>query len=492
MKWIREVDYLIIGAGIAWLFLKHKLIWESVLIDKNPFWYKIWESHLPNLLHCDEEFLEFVENAKSLKSYCIKRWSVFIDKISQEQSCVAIPLGHQFALHAERWELEKELSEFFKIDVKKESAEEIDFERNIVHTNKHIYKVRKYIIDSSWYSKFSWKLKQNICEYRWFSSFAKWGYWEISNYSKNPDSFSWMTLLTRIDKNTWSWQIPLFNNKVLSCGIIKANEEISDELYDTLVQENKYEGYTIKKVSDKLKGELWREYLQNIFKRSWFAEYIQDPIIHNTILVGDAFCFADPVFSTWTWVAASSAVFLSNLLNSSKFSKDLYREKTKTLLWQVIQWINYWYDMKWKNEETTLYIRDSILQWWALHEYVKSSKLLSLHSKQIAMELTFNKEWKISSLYNGNKKNSIHFKEHYFKYDDESWELILGNILSENASINIKWKKVINLFRSLIWKEITIKKLDILGKTLLKDWIDYKMFSIYIKEIIDKWIFIEF
>src|SRR3989338_9763896 len=111
-------DYLIIGSGFAGIGLKYKLLGKTILIDKNPFSYKIGESHIPNLVNCDLGLFSLIPKIMKMKSYTRKLGSIFCDSYhGKYASNFATPLGTFFACHCEREEIERLLAKELSIEI---------------------------------------------------------------------------------------------------------------------------------------------------------------------------------------------------------------------------------------------------------------------------------------------------------------------------------------------------------------------------------------
>src|SRR5690349_979169 len=128
-------DYLIIGSGFAGIGLKYKLLGKTILIDKDPFQYKIGESHLPDIVNVDPGLFSLIPKLVKMKSYTRKLGTVFCDSYhGRYASNFSTSLEALFALHCEREEFEKLLVKELNIEIRRETIVDIDLSRNIVKT----------------------------------------------------------------------------------------------------------------------------------------------------------------------------------------------------------------------------------------------------------------------------------------------------------------------------------------------------------------------
>jgi len=462
-------DYFIIGMWIAGIWLKYKLKWDVVLVDKNPFSYKIWESHIPNLLHADFSIFEKIapKLKKKLTSYQTKKWTIFSDSTSEFYKDSAYTELHDlYAFHSERIELEKMLVEELNIDYKQEEVTDIDFENNIVYTNISSYKVNKYILDCSWPRMFVanklWLINKIP---NWWKTYAIWWYWDIKNTNIHKWKVDEYTLINKIDNNTWIWQIPLFWWKILSAWIVSTDKEYSNIDYLDLITKNKHPFYSEILNMDDNSNDLWK-----IYKRNNYAKISSKVVWDNYILVWDSYCFADPVFSVWTWVSISEAVYIADSLNTDNFNKEDYTKKSNELISTLLWNFTSWYDDWWKENYIMSNIQENSLQWWVINKTLWIDDTLKTYVSLISWlepEYTWNhneKEWDIITF----------FHEWLYLFNNNELEIWYHWINSKKIE-KINNKKVIDLFINLKFKVISLSNLIILWwKKLSKE--DYSIF----------------
>ena len=365
-------DYLIIGAGIAGIGLKYKLLGKTILVDKNPFRYKIGESHTPPLLALDYGLFSLIPKIERMESYTRKLGSIFCEStygryLTQD----ATPLGESYAFHSERSELERLLAKELSVTIRKEEVKEIDFERSIVTTDKNVYKVRKFIMDCSGQSKIIAQKLGLLAPIEQFKDMqAKWGYWEILQKREGKDSWAQWTVINRIAEDEWLWQIPIYNCSVLSMGIIKKGEAPSDQEFLQKAEKFSADCYTLESL---YKRPAPKPYMEKIHFRANYARISNKPSGKNWILVGDAYCFADPIYSIGTGMAMSEALCVANHLNKNngKFDHDWYEQKCRKLVGCVTAGLETWYNRKIFNDEIREEINNVLLRGGYLKEFSK-------------------------------------------------------------------------------------------------------------------------
>jgi len=472
-------DYFIIWMWIAWIWLKYKLVGNVILVDKNPLSYKVWESHIPNLLHADFSIFEKIAPKlyKNLESYQLKKWTIFSDSSKNlYENSAYTELHDLYAFHSDRVELENMLINELNIDYKKEEVLDINFDKNIVYTDKNTYNVWKYILDCSWSRMFIanklWLVDKIP---NWDKTFAIWWYWNVLE----NDIYKWKvddyTLLNKINNNTWIWTIPLFWWKILSSGIVSTDKLLSEEKYFWLVEKYKHPYYSkITKVISST--NIWK-----IYRRNNYAKLASQASSKNYILLWDAYCFADPVFSVWTWISISEAIYIANMLNKSEFNYKEYNKKSQYLISTLLWNFTSWYDDGWKKNYIMSDIQNNSLQWWILNKTLwwLDNTLETYFSLISSFESEYLWSHEINNLY----KNTaiVFFHEWLYSYWEGVLKIWYHWINSEKIEVIVN-KNIIKFFNKLKFKILTFHNIISLWKKYFNS-NDFNIFIIHLNNL---------
>lgn len=366
---MEQVNYLIIGAGMAGLTLKHFLQDDNtVMVDSQPGRYKIGESIIPEHFH-NLEVRRLLPQIKKLPSYTRKMGTIFMT----EDEVASFPLPpklSEMAMHIERAEFEKLMREAWSIPIRKEKVIEIDFEEKIVRTNKQTYKVAKQILDCSGPAMVVASQLDERSEI--LSVHAVWTYYDVKEV--NDDLFfkaarspgktylrfdipkgrllpeadeasdwspSHTTILQRIRDGVWMWQIPLFDCSRLSVGIVSRGDPVSPEAFFDLVERHHAPHYTLslRKLDNSSP-------YNSLHRRNHFAQRARVASTLDYILLADAFAFADPIYSVGTGLAVNKAIQVAALLNDGGWTEakcHAYNEGYEKLLEAAVEAFNFWY-----------------------------------------------------------------------------------------------------------------------------------------------------
>lgn len=471
-----ECDYLIIWMWIAWIWLAHSLKWDVIICEANPFSYKIWESHIPNILHADLDILKLIPKLKKLPSFSIKKWTIFADsKNKKYENLIFTELTDLYAFHAQRSELEKFLVNELDIQYNKELVTDIDLDNSIVFTNKNTYKVKKYILDCSWPRQvIANKIWSTQALKNWWKASAKWWYWDVTNINKKEKKIWDYTLLNHIRDGIWLWQIPLYDKNILSVGVISLEAEISNKEYKDLVYWYKHPYY------NSIKFREWSDELSRIYNRVWFSQWSTVSSWKNFILIGDAYSFTDPVFSIGTGTAISEAVFIAKELNNNSFNSKEYDNKCKHVTKIFLNSFKLWYNDEWKNKFNLSLIQKDALQWNILKE--------SFHSFEGTLASYINLVTGLEKIYIGNHQDINNMKYIILYFPSESYS-VKNNILiiwymwlNKNETLTIKEPLIQEFFLSI--KESVLSMYDIYWKVkILEDKNQTKVFW-YVNKLI--------
>ena len=138
------------------------------------------------------------------------------------------------------------------------------------------------------------------------------------------------------------WQIPLFNEKILSIGLVSKVEINNKSKFLKLAQENVTSNFQITKCE-----EAAEPYYNNYHAKNNFAQHAKTASTRDYILIGDAFGFGDPIYSVGTASAARQAREVAMMLNSGKWNEEkveFYNTLANELLANSLKAFEYWYD----------------------------------------------------------------------------------------------------------------------------------------------------
>jgi flavin-dependent dehydrogenase len=339
-----RVDYLIIGAGIAGITLKHFLKNErTVILDPNPGGYKVGESFIPETFH-HPEMQTLLPGIRALPSYSTKIGTAFVSM----KSVASFPLpieGQEFSAHVARSELESFMLKHWDIPVIKERVRQIDHGTKVVHTDQCTYEVERQILDCSGPGMVVARALGEVTEFR--PAFATWTYFDVV---ENNDSKFWdfirdtkrqysrynitqrrilpgteeddwspahTTILTQLDSNMWTWQIPLYNAELLSFGVVSREAKVTaDTLFD-VAEKSHLPHYTLRRRLQDGSSPYNR-----VHTRNCFANRADVAATKDYILVGDACAFADPVYSVGGGMAVNKAIEVAALLNDGGWTQE--------------------------------------------------------------------------------------------------------------------------------------------------------------------------
>lgn len=358
-------DYLILGAGFAGIGLKYKLSGNAVLVDHNPFQYKIGESQTPYLVNADPGLFSLIPKIMKMKSYTKKLGTIFCDSYhGKYASNNPAPLGALSAWHCEREELERLLVKELGIEIRTESIVDINLSKNLVTTDRNTYRFKKYLLDCSGPAMVIANKLNLVSPLGQFEGMkAQWGYWSVDQIREDRDSWANWTVLNKIGPDSWIWQIPIYNSSILSMGLLHRGEQFSDENFIEYAQKHSAACYELTSIF-RNPAKALKPYMTKIHYRNHYSKMSQKCAGKNWILVGDAYCFADPVYSVGSGVAMLEALTIADILNKNKGSFDYawYERNCSALLKTVVDGIDTWYSGSAFNKRINREVNKTILQ----------------------------------------------------------------------------------------------------------------------------------
>jgi 2-polyprenyl-6-methoxyphenol hydroxylase-like FAD-dependent oxidoreductase len=334
----REVDYVVIGAGMCGTTLAHFLRddREVVVLDPRPGGYKIGESVIPEQFH-HPELRALLDDIRKLPSYSTKTGSVFIAG-KDAASFPLPPHGCEAAMHVARYELEPLLHRKWNTPIHKERVRDVDAPNRLVYTDKGVWKARELILDCSGPAMVVARKCGQIDEL--YPTYARWTYFDIvdcdesrfwdhvkrEGYSykrfdvpngrfmdagEDPHwSLETQTLLSQVARGVWTWQIPLYNHRLLSFGVVTRTDRIDAEAYYQLVAKHHAPHFKLRRRPHDPKSALNRMHV-----RARFAHRARQIATRDYVLCGDAAAFGDPVYSVGAGMAVNKAIELAAILN---------------------------------------------------------------------------------------------------------------------------------------------------------------------------------
>lgn len=334
-----EVDYLIIGAGVAGMTLRRFLDAPRVaLLDPHPFRYKLGESIIPEHFR-DPAHADIRDEVPKLPSYSPKYGSMYIGADGVAAFPLS-PLDYPYASHLRREELEGRMAERWGIEIERERVQRYDPTANTVQTDKRTWRVTKQVIDCSGVARVL--ARAMGMEQELWRSFASWMYLDIR--AVRDDRFAaflretgraygrfdpgvghplpqqeyegWApsncTIVWRVRDGMFAWQIPLYNKSVLSFGVTSRHGPVSREELLGFARENVAPCYDTDPRPFDGSSDYNRFHVYNRFSRR-AARVAND----RWILVGDAAFFGEPIYATGTAVAVNQALRVARALNET-------------------------------------------------------------------------------------------------------------------------------------------------------------------------------
>ncbi len=356
-----EIDFLVIGGGIAGLTLCRFLTTKSVVcLEPKPCQFKLGEAVSPD--HFDHPRLyEIAASARSLPSYSEKWGSLFVF----DDSAAAYPTsshGAQLALHIRRDELEDLMIRQWRPPLRAERAIEVDLDRKLVRTNGNLYRVRQQILDCSGPAMFMarlfgavHKLWDVYCS--WFyldvddvddTAFPRWlekrgirlrAYDAKAGSDLKPDELqrwrpSRYTYVRNVKDGSWLWQIPLYRQREISFGLTSVHGKVT--LDDLRAAVSGHLAPMFKAHPKPLDGSSPHH---KYHVRNQYAVRAETAATMDYILIGDAYYFGDPICATGTTTASSDAIGVAEVLNQTGWSEDAcaaYNARKKELVDRAI------------------------------------------------------------------------------------------------------------------------------------------------------------
>jgi len=370
---VRDVNYVIIGAGMAGTVL-HRFLGDDdvVVLDPSPGGYKIGESIIPEHFH-HPVLRELVPRVKALPSYSEKWGSTFVGP----RSVASFPLpphGADVAMHVAREELEPLMHEAWGTPIVRERVVDVVPDERTVVTTERRYRARKLIIDCSGPAMVVARKTDGVEQLR--PVWSRWGYLDIT--AVDDDAFwrhiadagldyvrydtpkgrllpgeeqdgwrpSKTTILTQLRDGVWTWQIPMYGETLLSVGVVSRHGPVTEEAWREAAIDRRAPQYTLAFRTSKggaSAGGSW----DKMHVRNGFATVARTIATPDYVLLADACGFADPIYSVGTGLAVNKAIELAALLNERGWTDEVRRDWStdyRSLLQRAVAGFETWYD----------------------------------------------------------------------------------------------------------------------------------------------------
>jgi flavin-dependent dehydrogenase len=363
----REVDYVIIGAGMAGMAVKRTLQGESaVLLDPRPGRYKIGESVIPQHF-ADPLMRGLIDIVWALPSTTPKEATIFVS----DESMGWFPPFHDapYAIHLDRREFEEATAKYFGTEIVRERVDAVDVETGHVTTDAGSFVARKLIIDCSgparivaralglarevWPVWASWAyhdvLETDVERFWGIVERKEKAFMRFDNMNRrlvpgalhDPFCPSHATILTQVGDGTWTWQIPLWKASLLSVGVVSRHGPVSEDEYVAITKSSIAPQFTTRLRPWDRSGPHNSFHVRNRF--AWTSDRFAG---EKWALVGDAAFFGDPVYSVGTGLATNHAIQLGRLLTEGGWSAaraEAFHRHTAHLYERAKRAYDHWY-----------------------------------------------------------------------------------------------------------------------------------------------------
>lgn len=340
-----EVDYLVIGGGIAGLTLCRFLTGANVVcLEPQPCRFKLGEAISPD--HFDHPALRGVAaQARQLPSWADKRGSIFVF----DGCAAAYPAAAQApAMHIRRDELEAMLIDAWRPPLRRERAVAIDLERKLVRTDRGAYRVRHQILDCSGPAMVVARALGAVR--RLWDVYCSWVYLDVLAID-DPALEGWLaatgrelhvydaktaralsrselgdwrpshyTYLRNVRDGSWIWQIPLYGRREISFGMTSVHGPVGREDLRAAVA-----AHLAPMFHARLKTQDGRTPHHRFHVRNHYALRAGVAATMDYVLLGDAYYFGDPIYATGTTTASADAVDVAEALNTTGWTEAVCR-----------------------------------------------------------------------------------------------------------------------------------------------------------------------
>src|SRR6185436_13723078 len=113
----------------------------------------------------------------------------------------------------------------------------------------------------------------------------------------------------------------IYNGSILSMGLLHRGEPLSKDAFIQYAEKYSAACYKLTSIAQNPKRAI-KPYMKEVHARMHYSRRSAKCSGKNWILVGDAYCFADPVYSVGSGVAMLEAITIANNLNQNNGSFD--------------------------------------------------------------------------------------------------------------------------------------------------------------------------
>ena len=374
----RVVRNLVIGGGVAGIATAAALGDGAIVIDASPDGYKIGESVIPEQFH-DPRMAALLPVVRALPSWSPKLGTLFVDH--GEAGFFPLQQHCDRAMHVMRHELEPALGQAMGVTVARERIVEVDPAGRRVRTEFGWWRSEAPLVDCSGPAMLVATALGSVRQL--WPVWASWSYFDVEALGRevfwdNARAANWrstaldvpsgdllddpvghadpagLTTLVRIDDGLWMWQIPLYRQQILSVGVVSRRGPVDQAGYEQLVSRHLVPAWRAsprlgRAAEDcgKPDGVTLHPATRAFHQRSGFARRAERAASEDWILVGDAFAFADPVYSVGTGLAVNQGLQLADQLARGGWSADLaasYHAKAEANFERAIEGFSFWYE----------------------------------------------------------------------------------------------------------------------------------------------------
>ncbi len=374
----RHARYLVVGGGVAGIATAAALGEGAVVLDASPDGYKIGESVIPEQFH-DPRMAALLPKVRELPSWSPKLGTLFVDH--GEAGFFPLQQHCDRAMHVMRHELEPAMATALGVTVARERVVEIDAAGRRVRTESGWWRSEAPLIDCSGPAMLVASSLGAVRDL--WPVWASWGYYDVEalgreTFWEHARAADWrstaldvpsgrllddpeghadpasLTTLVRIDDGLWMWQIPLFRQRILSVGVVSRRGAVDQQTYSQLVEQHLVPAWRARPRLGRPADECARPdgvtpppATRAFHQRGGFARRAERAASADWILVGDAFAFADPVYSVGTGLAVNQGLQLADKLRRGGWSAldaARYHDKAEANFERAIEGFSFWYE----------------------------------------------------------------------------------------------------------------------------------------------------